>query len=549
MSEGSRGSVEAAPGIWRLSAALPFGGLEVNCYLLSREGQCCLVDAGPAALAQVLVPEAEAIAPVSSIGSIIALDDSPFAYSALKYWSLAGFRGEIVANWRVATALAMAGMGLVRDLWEEEPRLFEGTWLSMRVLRLERRAGAIALLHEATGVLFSGSVASSSGKDLPAVCSDPGLEGQRRYIASFGYDRIPSAQAGDPPIGSVCPRFGSTIPPGLARQALAVGEPGGQCTEPPDGISEIARELDALRSTNYGLKQSMIEATDAALRDSASGLYGRGYADAFLKELLRKGSGFSAAFIRIDRIKELNRRVGARTADAILKDLATRLLELEGESFLFRWTGPILLLILMGSREDIFGRLDRIRRTVASEVRFASPITVSIALVRSEELQGDLFGSLVSASRERLSLLDRRGGDAVLDRSDIRIEDKALILVLDSDPLFLDFLVEYLEREGFKTMGASRGGQALELMDRNKPELVICDLSLPQFDGFQIRSRMRSSSDLHDIPFILLSATKSDESIARAHSLAIYHFFTKPVSMVELVGIANSLLARSEDGA
>ena len=60
---------------------------------------------------------------------------------------------------------------------------------------------------------------------------------------------------------------------------------------------------------------------------------------------------------------------------------------------------------------------------------------------------------------------------------------------------------------------------------------------------------MRASRDLHDIPFILVAATKSDEMIIRAHSLAIYHIFEKPVSMVELAGVARSLLARSEDGA
>jgi PleD family two-component response regulator len=438
-------------------------------------------------------------------------------------------------------------MGLIKDLWEEEPLLFEGTWLSMRVLRAERRAGAIALLHEASGALFSGMTGSSSGKDLPAVCADPALADQRRYVASFGGDRILSAEAAAPAL--VCPRFGSIVPRELAGEVLGLGETAGYCAEKPEELDEVSREIVALRSTNYDLKESMIEASDAALRDSASGLYGRGYADAFLKELLEKGSPFNAAFIRIDRIKELNRRVGARTVDVIIKDLSTKLRELEPESFLFRWTGPILLLIVKCPGDESFGRLDRIRRAVAAEGRFASRITVSIALVRSDELQGERLGSLQAASRERLKLLDRRGGDAVLDRSEIRIEDKSLILALDPDPLFLDFLVEYLERAGFRTMGAARGGQALEMMDKIKPELVICELSLPQFDAFQIRSRMRASGDLHDVPFILLSAAKSDEAIVRAHSLAIYHFFTKPVSMVELVGVARSLLARSEDGA
>jgi GGDEF domain-containing protein len=414
MSEGARGPIEAAPGIWRLSAALPFGGLAVNCYLLSREGRCCLVDAGPAALAQTMVAEAQAVAPVSSIGAIVALDDSPFSYSALKFWSLAGFRGEVIANWRVAAALAMAGMGLVKDLWEEEPRLFEGTWLSMRVFRLERRAGAIALLHEATGVLFSGPVASSSGKDLPALCSDPGLEDQRRYIASFGFDRIPSAQAGGPAVGAICPRFGSLIPPGLAREALGLGEAAAGLSAPPYGSSEIA----ALRSANYELKQSMIEASDAALRDPASGLYGRGYADSFLKELLRNGRAFSAAFVAIDRMRELNAEAGPAKVDEMIKGVSRLIFEQEPEGIQFRWSGPTILLISDGSGEEARGRAERLRSAAPAGAGIAYPITVSIAVVASEELGGDAFAALQRVSRERLRILEQRGGDSVLDRGE-----------------------------------------------------------------------------------------------------------------------------------
>jgi PleD family two-component response regulator len=254
-------------------------------------------------------------------------------------------------------------------------------------------------------------------------------------------------------------------------------------------------------------------------------------ADAFIEARCGKRSPFSAAFIRIDRIKELNRLLGAQAVGLLIKDLAALVKKREPEAFLFRWTGPVLLLEEGG--EGIFGRLDGLRQAIASDKRFMEPISASIALVRSGELGGGGLPSLIALGRDRLKLLDRRGGDDILD----------------PNPIFLDFLVESLERESFRTQGAARGGKALELMDGTRPELVIADAALPQFDAFQIRMRMRASADLHDIPFILIADRKADELVARAHSLGLYHVFEKPVSMVELVGVARSLVARSEDEA
>jgi|GEM_PF-3270000 len=551
-----KGCFELGEGLWRIGAAASGEALAVNCYLARLESGFCLVDAGPASLGPEIIAAAGAVAPASSLRAIVLLDESAFAYTAIPNWIEAGFSGEVVADWRVVAALAVGGIRAgFRDLKESDAEALPGSGL--RVLRLPGSHGRIALLHVPTGSLVSGRFGSSLGRDLPDRCDDPALSAQRQFFESFGYGPAPDA-AGFPKVPgliALCPRFGSALPADLARALLDVSLAASPeaCADAPDELQPIMRELETLRDSNYQLKEAMIDASDAALRDPASQLYGRGYADAFVQSLLARGSGFSAAFVRIDRIKELNRVLGAKAVDRLMRDLAAVIQEREGEAFLFRWTGPVLLLILESGGGDAFSRLEGLRAAVAGERRFARPISVSIALVSSSELAGEeaagRFASLQSLARERLKLLDRRGGDAVLDRSDVKIEDRSLVLALDSNLLFLDFLVDYLDREGFRTHGASRGGAALELMDSARPELVIADVSLPQFDAFQIRMRMRSSPDLHDIPFILMSDLKTDEIVARAHSLAIFHIFEKPVSMVELVGVARNLLARSEDGA
>lgn len=546
--------IEVAAGVWRLRAVSAGEALEFNSYLVEVDaGRKILVDAGPAALGRDLVAAARDLGPIESIASIVLLDASPLAFTALPDWVAAGFRGEVVADWRVVAALALGGVvAKFRDLREADLRLAQDTPGELLVVRPAGSDGATLLCHKASGFVFSGRLGSSRGRNLPDFCADPEFAAQRLFLESFGYGMGISLPAlPREASGALCPRFGSLVPAPLVGPLLGLScapPPVEACVDPSDELESLMDEIATLRSSNYELREAMVGASDAALRDSATGLYGKSYAEAFVQALIERKSDFAAAFVRIDRIKELNRALGASSVDVLLRDLASVLQELAPEGFLFRWTGPVILLVIQDAGDRAFAGAERIRGAIASEKRFAKPVTASIALARGTELEGGGVARLGSLARDRLKLLDRRGGDAVLDRSDFQLEERSLILALDSNPLFLDYLVEFLEREGFRTRGATRGGEALELMDYARPELVIADSSLPQFDAFQIRMRMRSSSDLHDIPFILLVDSKRDELIARAHSLSIYHILRKPVSMTELVGIARSLIARNDDG-
>ncbi len=556
----SEGAVEAlGEGVWRISQALPGLGLVFNCYLLEGQYSWCLVDAGPASVGGGLVRALSGVIKPSDIGTIILLDDSPFAHSALPAWRKAGFHGVVIADLRVAKALGQSGFGSdLRWINDIESRVFPGDRRELKILRPARPTGRFFLFKESGAFLFSGQPGSS----LPVPGSGTELGGQLRFRDQWGYGAGPALKDRIPAIGLLCPRFGSTLPPELAVPALKLADDAdapASVTTPaaisgsphvitPDAAG-IPGSCDTPDSRDYELKEIMITSIDSALRDPVSGMYTRTYADSFIHSLLLKGSDFSAAFVRIDRIKDLNRRIGAGEVDVLLGDFAKILSEIETEGFLFRWTGPAFLLILEGEGPSIFRRLEILLKAIAEEKRFAIPITASVAIVRSSELGDDALPQLQALSRERLKLLERRGGNAILDRSDPVFDERPFVMVMDADSLFLDYLVESFTREGFHAIGAARGGRALELMDETRPELVIVDRSLPQFDAFQIRTRMKASSDLHDIPFILLTLGKNDEMVIQAHSLDIYHVFEKPVSIVELIGIAKSLLSRSEDGA
>src|SRR2546426_8517519 len=79
----------------------------------------------------------------------------------------------------------------------------------------------------------------------------------------------------------------------------------------------------------------------------------------------------------------------------------------------------------------------------------------------------------------------------------------ATVLVVDDDPIVLDVVVRYLERDGFRTLTAADGEAARAVLERESPSLVVLDVMLPGMDGLSLCRWIRATSDL---PVILLTA-------------------------------------------
>ncbi len=85
------------------------------------------------------------------------------------------------------------------------------------------------------------------------------------------------------------------------------------------------------------------------------------------------------------------------------------------------------------------------------------------------------------------------------------------------------------------------GEAAIASLEASPPSLVVCEAMTPRLNGFVIRERLRASPRLAAIPFILVSHRKTEEMIRRAVELDIRYFFRKPLSIVEIVGLAANL--------
>ena len=101
------------------------------------------------------------------------------------------------------------------------------------------------------------------------------------------------------------------------------------------------------------------------------------------------------------------------------------------------------------------------------------------------------------------------------------------ILVVEDDKKTASLIKLYLEREGFQTVIASDGQQALELAEQYRPIFVILDLMLPRLDGWEVCRRLRQSSD---VPILMLTARGEEIDRVSGLTLGADDYVVKPFS-------------------
>ncbi len=111
---------------------------------------------------------------------------------------------------------------------------------------------------------------------------------------------------------------------------------------------------------------------------------------------------------------------------------------------------------------------------------------------------------------------------------------KKIVLIEDDTDLFR--LVQYnLEKEGFQFAGLQTGRGALELCRRERPDLIILDVMLPDFDGLELCKAIRGNSELAHIPVIFLTARASETDRIVGLELGANDYIVKPFFIRELI--------------
>lgn len=118
-----------------------------------------------------------------------------------------------------------------------------------------------------------------------------------------------------------------------------------------------------------------------------------------------------------------------------------------------------------------------------------------------------------------------------------------LILVVDDEPKVARLARDYLEKNGFRVVTAGDGQSALAIARREKPDLIILDLMLPQIDGREVCRILRRESD---VPIIMLTALAEEVDQITGLEIGADDYITKPFSPRALVARVRALLRRSK---
>ena len=111
---------------------------------------------------------------------------------------------------------------------------------------------------------------------------------------------------------------------------------------------------------------------------------------------------------------------------------------------------------------------------------------------------------------------------------------KHTVLAVDDIPMNLLLISKILSRLNINISTAANGKEALDLIAKQKPSLVLLDLMMPEIDGYEVLRRLRENPETKELRVVILSALNSNEDIVKGFNLGANDFITKPIILEKL---------------
>jgi CheY-like chemotaxis protein len=122
----------------------------------------------------------------------------------------------------------------------------------------------------------------------------------------------------------------------------------------------------------------------------------------------------------------------------------------------------------------------------------------------------------------------------------------ARILVVDDERQILRNILEVLEFEGFDAVGADNGRVGIDMARQISPDLILCDIMMPEADGFEVIQTLRADPQTRDIPIVMMSAKVDRDTVRMVMVEGASDYLSKPFTMPDLLAAVRKHLGEPE---
>ncbi|MBC7460535.1 MAG: diguanylate cyclase [Thermoleophilia bacterium] len=305
--------------------------------------------------------------------------------------------------------------------------------------------------------------------------------------------------------------------------------------------------------------QFFSELTDAlvrrAERDALTDLYNRqAFHDKLSREMARArrfGRELTVVTIDLDAFKQVNDQLGHLAGDAVLKRLASLLTtHTRDEDIVGRLGGDEFAVALveagMATAKDLIRRL-RIH-LVPARRQFGLPREFGISFGAAVfPHDGDTVEKLLFHAAG--GLYKQKGADKgtrMALAGHAPSLGKVRVLVADDDAGLRALCRAALEVEGFEVVEATNGRQAIELARAQTPDVLLLDLNMPHYNGWEVLEEQANDEVTRQLPVVMMTGSASQENLDRADRAGAVDFLGKPFEPTDLISTVNHVLELTE---
>jgi DNA-binding NarL/FixJ family response regulator len=122
---------------------------------------------------------------------------------------------------------------------------------------------------------------------------------------------------------------------------------------------------------------------------------------------------------------------------------------------------------------------------------------------------------------------------------------KKKVLLIEDEPVLRENISELLEMNQFEVLSLDSGEKVIQMLGLFKPDLILCDIKMPRYDGYWVLNEVRKHNGYISVPFIFISAKVDRRDVRVGMDLGADDYLTKPFSSEELLSAIQARLSRA----